>query len=82
VIAEGEPDFLTWATRWSDAAASVPIVLGVFAGAWSDDLAGRIPPGARVIVRTHHDPAGDAYAEAIRQSLEGRARVLRSRGTP
>ncbi|MGD0680045.1 MAG: hypothetical protein ABSC94_32070 [Polyangiaceae bacterium] len=82
VIAEGEPDFLTWATRWSDAAESVPIVLGVFAGAWSDAVAERIPPRARVVVRTHHDPAGEAYAEAIGQSLEGRASVLRSRGTP
>jgi len=76
VIAEGEPDFLTWATRSSDAAESVPVVLGVVAGAWSDDFARRIPRDARVIVRTHHDPAGEAYAEAIRQSLEGRAVVV------
>ena len=81
VIVEGEPDFLTWATRGSDAAESVPIVLGVFSGAWSDDFARRIPQGARVVVRTHHDAGGDAIAEAIRRSLEGRAAVHRSRHT-
>ncbi|MGA3124743.1 MAG: hypothetical protein ABSF69_28665, partial [Polyangiaceae bacterium] len=79
VIADGEPDFLTWATRCSDAAESVPIVLGVFAGAWSDDFARRIPRGARVVIRTHHDTAGDACAQAIWQSLEGRVAVHRSR---
>ena len=81
VIAEGEADFLTWATRSSDAAESVPIVLGVFAGAWSDDFARRIPQGARVVVRTHYDPGGDVLADAIRRSLEGRAAVHRSRLT-
>jgi hypothetical protein len=81
VITEGEPDFLTWATRSSDAAESVPIVLGVFPGAWSDELARRIPEGARVVVRTHRNPVGDAYAEAIRRSLEGHATVYRSRPT-
>jgi hypothetical protein len=81
VITQGEPDFLTWATRSSDAAESVPIVLGVFAGAWSDAFARRIPDGARVFVRTHHDAAGDACAEAIWRSLEGRAAVHRSRPT-
>jgi hypothetical protein len=81
VITEGELDFLTWATRSSDAAESVPIVLGVFAATWSDEFARRIPRGARVVVRTHRNPVGDAHAEAIRQSLEGHATVCRSRAT-
>ena len=81
VITQGEPDFLTWATRSSDADETAPIVLGVLAGAWSDDFARRIPDGARVFVRTHHDAAGDACAEAIWRSLEGRAAVHRSRPT-
>ncbi len=81
VITQGESDFLTWATRCSDADDAAPIVLGVFARAWSDDFARRIPDGARVFVRTHHDPAGNACAEAIWRSLEGRAAVHRSRPT-
>ena len=81
VITQGESDFLTWATHSSDADERAPIVLGVVAGAWSDDFARRIPDGARVFVRTHHDPAGDACAEATWRSLEGRAAVHRSRPT-
>ncbi len=81
VTTQGESDFLTWATRCSDADDAAPIVLGVFAGAWSDDFARRIPDGARVFVRTHHDAAGDACAEAIWRSLEGRVAVHRSRPT-
>jgi hypothetical protein len=73
VITEGEPDFLTWAARVSDANEAPPAVLGVVAGAWGAALAARIPDGARVIIRTHPDAAGDRYASAIRQSLTGRS---------
>jgi hypothetical protein len=78
VIAEGEPDFLTWATHFSDACIDVPVVLGVVAGAWSEELAARIPLGARVIVRTHHDVAGNRYAESICRTLSSRCAVLRA----
>jgi hypothetical protein len=79
VICEGEPDFLTWATRVSDADENAPAVFGVGSGAWTDAHAARIPDGAKVVVRTHHDPAGDAYAAAIIRSLAGRCDVSRSR---
>jgi hypothetical protein len=78
VVVEGEPDFLTWATRFSDASPNVPAVLGVVAGAWSDEIAARIPSGARVIVRTHRDAAGERYAEAIKRTLWDRCAVLRA----
>jgi len=81
IIAEGEPDFLTWATRYSDACADAPAVFGLVSGAWSDELAARFPRDARVVVRTHHDPAGDAYAEAVWRSLRGRCHVLRSKSS-
>jgi hypothetical protein len=77
VVVEGEPDFLTWATRYSDGCADVPVVLGVVAGAWSEAIASRIPPGARVLVRTHDDVAGEHYAEAIFRTLAGRCSVHR-----
>jgi hypothetical protein len=79
VVVEGEPDFLTWATRFSDADEDVPVVLGVLSGGWSNDMAMRIPDDARVVIRTHHDPAGDAYADVVRESLGPRCEVLRSR---
>ncbi len=81
VIVEGEPDFLTWATRFSDNAKTAPAVLGITAGSWSDELAARIPNGARIIVRTHHDQAGNAYAARIGATLTGRCTMLRSKGT-
>jgi DNA primase len=81
VIAEGEPDFLTWATRSSDAEASAFAVLGLpGSGAWSAALAGRVPDGARVVVRTDADEAGDRYAHAVAASLVPRCEVLRTTG--
>lgn len=79
VIVEGDPDFLTWATKYDDAALSPPLVLGVVSGAWRDEVAARIPDGSTIAIRTHHDPPGDKYAEAINQSLRKRCRVMRSR---
>lgn len=79
VIAEGEPDFLTWATRASDADADAFIVLGLVSGAWTPELAARIPDGAQVTIRTDHDLAGDKYAEAVRASLVGRCRLSRTK---
>lgn len=79
VVAEGEPDFLTWATRWADSAEDAPAVLGVVAGSWTAELAARIPDGARVIVRTHADKDGDKYAANIRATLAGRCEVRRPR---
>ena len=75
VIAEGEPDFLTWATR-----PPLPRTFGVLglggAGQWTDEIAARIPDGAEVILRTDADDAGDAYASEIALSLRGRCSVL------
>jgi hypothetical protein len=77
VIAEGEPDFLTWATRFSDADADAPAVLGIVSGSWAADVADRIPDGAVVLVWCDDDEAGDRYARAIYESLHPRCEVLR-----
>jgi hypothetical protein len=77
VIAEGEPDFLTWATR-----GELPrklAVLGVGgSGQWTEALADRIPNESNVIIRTDPDDAGDAYAAEIVASLRGRCRTYES----
>lgn len=78
LVVEGEPDFVTWATEFSDANADAPVVLGIGSGAWTDDLAARIPDGAEVIVRTHADEAGDKYAKTVARSLARRCRVVRA----
>jgi len=77
VVAEGEFDWLTWATRWADSAEEAPAVLGVWAGSWQPEIAARIPDGARISVRTDPDAAGHGYADKIAGSLAPRCAVLR-----
>lgn len=74
VVAEGEPDFLSWCLNFSDADEDAPAVLGVVAGSWpedGDELAARVPPRCKVVIATHHDDAGDKYAEKIAASIAG-----------
>ena len=47
-------------------------MLGMVEGAWSAEIAARIPKDARVIVATHHDKNGDGYAAKIAATLAGR----------
>jgi hypothetical protein len=75
VVTEGEPDFLTWATR--EGALSYA-VLGTGSGMWSEAIADAIPDGSTVIIRTDQDDTGDRYAERIAESLRGRCTVLES----
>jgi hypothetical protein len=72
VICEGEPDLLTWAIR-----APWLAVLGVLSGSWTSEFAARVPLGSEVIIRTHHDEAGDRYAGEVLKSVRSRAIVLR-----
>lgn len=71
-VCEGEPDFLTWSTRSYDA------VIGILSGSWSEQFAARIPLGSEVHIRTHHDPAGDKYAEEVIKSLSKRCECWRN----
>lgn len=74
VVREGEIDYLTEATQHEHAA-----VFGVVSGSWSQAYADRIPVGARVIIATDADDAGDRYAAAIAATLEGRVQYERRR---
>jgi len=78
VVVEGEPDYLTWATRFSDADEDAPVVIGVVSGAWTPEIAARIPDDSRVAVWTHHDPAGDRYAADIAGTLGMRVQLWRA----
>ena len=78
IISEGEVDWATWASRQSEVDPQGPACFGVDAGSWSRDIAGRIPDGAAVVLRTHHDSPGERYAERIAETLRGRCRVFRS----
>lgn len=81
VVCEGEPDLWTWSTlqrRGMPADAPTWAALGVVSGSWTDDVAARVPSGAKVVLRTHADPAGEKYAERIRRTLAGRCEVSRA----
>lgn len=71
LIAEGVPDFLTWATH-----GKADAVFGVIAGSWTVAFAERIPRNARVLIRTHDDKAGHKYAQQIGETLRERCRVF------
>lgn len=71
LFCEGEPDYLTLATK-----TDLP-VFGVLNGAWTRDFAARVPKGSEVIVWTHADPAGDRYAAQVIESLSAKCIVWR-----
>jgi hypothetical protein len=75
ICLEGEPDFLTWATRAPDDA-----VIGLMSGGWSSEFAKKIPDQAEVVIRTHQDDAGQAYAKQITDTVGERCRVWVARG--
>lgn len=79
VIVEGDADFLTWATRAPECHEDPPAVLAVWSGAWTQDLADRIPDGARVVIRTHPDASGETYARRIHATLRRRCDTMRPR---
>lgn len=73
IVTEGEPDFLSASSKWF----YIP-VMGLISGTWSADFAAKIPLGSEVVVMTHHDKAGDKYAEIVKSTVKNRAVVLRS----
>lgn len=78
IVSEGGPDWLTVATHYGDGDDQAPAVLGVIAGSFSASIGARIPSGAAVTVRTHHDTAGDHYAAQILRALGTRCAVRRA----
>lgn len=79
LVAEGVPDFLTWATHYRADAVRPVAVLGVIAGSWTEELAARVPDGMDVWIRTHADEAGHKYADRIAATLASRCHVARRR---
>jgi hypothetical protein len=69
VIAEGEPDFVTWAIRLNEPDTAT---IGIVSGSWHKALAERFPIGVHVDVRVDHDAAGGRYFEEIYAGLKRR----------
>jgi len=72
LIVEGEPDFLRANLEWPDWC-----VLGIAPGCWCEELAGRIPAGSKVRLRTDDDEPGKRYAVSIAETLRGRCRDVK-----
>jgi len=73
VIAEGEVDWLAWASQARYA------VFGIGSGWWTISHAVALPDGIDVLIATDLDEQGDRYAEAIADTLRGHARITRWR---
>lgn len=71
-IVEGEPDFLTACLAYQRA------VIGINSGSWNEDFARAIPRGTHVILSTHHDEAGERYAEKVAATLGNSVSLWRS----
>lgn len=70
VVAEGEIDFLIWATRAANFSERFPpAVVGIFANGRVGSFANRLPAGTTVTIATDHDEAGHRYAEALAENL-------------
>lgn len=74
-VVEGMTDFATACQAWGD---RYPI-LGIFAGAWTDDIAARIPDGANLNLWTDADEAGDKLAKVVVESVADRCHCWRGR---
>jgi hypothetical protein len=77
IIAEGEINFFSWATRVSDADACPLAVFGVVQGSWTSEVAARIANGSRVVLAQDNDATGDKYAARVTETLRGRRLEVR-----
>lgn len=75
VIAEGETDFLSFASRAAEqdyATLRYPAVVGIVSGSITVEIFSRIPDGTRIISAVDHDGAGQHYHAAITTALHER----------
>jgi len=70
-LVEGVPDFLTDATHFDDE-TEAPAVLGFASGAWTREIADRIPDGAEIIIWEHRDSSGTKFTDHILHTMKGR----------
>ena len=75
VVTEGEVDAWSWASRYSDADAYAPAVLGIVQGSWTPEVAARIPDESVLVIATDDDEAGEVYASQIVESVGARMRA-------
>jgi len=72
VVAEGEPDYLTHATRFDGP------VIGILSGSWTPEFAAAVPIGSTLLLRTDRDEAGSRYAKQIVDTVGDRCHIRRA----
>lgn len=78
-VVEGESDMVVTCARVFASARPLRAVFGIFAGAWTAAIAGRIPKGTVVVVATDFDAKGEQYAALIQRTLQGRCDLRRKK---
>lgn len=78
-IVEGESDLTVACARIFASAQPMRAVFGVFAGAWTIEIASRIPKGSVVVLGTDADRVGEKYADYVQKTLQGRCDLRRKR---
>lgn len=74
IVCEGSPDFwslCSWA-RFHAPAKTLVAIFANYSGAWTPELATRLPSGSRVVVRNHSDKGGCGFRDAVEVTLHER----------
>ena len=76
-LAEGEPDFLVCTYRLHNSLRPARACMGLFAGAWTPEIAARVPGNSIVVNAQDPDRGGDKIAELVQRTLQGRCTIKR-----
>ncbi len=76
-IAEGEPDLAVVTYRLHNSARPMRAAIGIHPGAWTAQIAARVPKDSTVVLASDPDKAGDKLAEVVQRTLQGRATIKR-----
>lgn len=76
-IAEGEPDLEVVTYRLHNSARPMRAALGIHQGAWTAQIAARVPRDSTVVLASDPDSSGDKLAEVVQRTLQGRCAIKR-----
>jgi hypothetical protein len=76
-VGEGEPDFQIGTYRLHTSRRPLRAMMGIHQGAWTAEIAARVPRDSVVVTATDPDQAGDKLAAVIQRTLQGRVRDLK-----
>ena len=63
--------------RYNASARPMRAAIGIHPGAWTAQIAARVPKDSTVVLASDPDKAGDKLAEVVQRTLQGRATIKR-----